>query len=136
MLNQPVVDAAPGQTGGTYAVAGDGGIFALGAAPFLGSMGGTRLNQPVTGIAPDPDGKGYWLVAADGGIFAFDAVFKGSMGGVPLNQPVSDMVPWGDGYLLVGADGGIFAFGNGPFAGSLGNIPPPNPVVAVAALQT
>jgi uncharacterized delta-60 repeat protein len=135
VLNEPVVDAAPAAPSGTYAVASDGGVFALGA-PFLGSMGGTRLNQPVTGIAPDPDGRGYWLVAADGGIFAFEAVFKGSMGGIPLNQPVSDMVPWGDGYILVAADGGVFAFGNGPFAGSLGSIPPASPVVAVATLET
>ena len=45
------------------------------------------------------------------------------------------MVPWGDGYLLVAGDGGIFSFG-GPFAGSLGAIPPASPVVAVSALQT
>jgi uncharacterized delta-60 repeat protein len=135
-LNQPVVDAVPGPgaTGGTYAVAADGGVFSLGGAPFLGSMGGVALNQPVTGMATDPDGRGYWLVAADGGIFAFDAPFLGSMGGVPLNQPVTDMVPWADGYLLVAADGGIFTFGHGPFAGSLGDAPPVTPVVAVAAI--
>ena len=136
VLNQPVVDAVPGPgtAGGTYAVAADGGVFAFGGVPFLGSMGGAALNQPVTGMATDPDGTGYWLVAADGGIFAFDAPFLGSMGGVPLNQPVTDMVPWADGYLLVGADGGIFTFGHGPFAGSLGDAPPTKPVVAVAAI--
>ncbi len=56
------------------------------------------------------------------------------MGGVPLNQPITDIVPWADGYLLVGADGGIFTFGHGPFAGSLGDAPPAQPVVAVAAI--
>ena len=58
------------------------------------------------------------------------------MGGDRSTSPSSAWSPAGNGYWLVGADGGIFAFGNGPFAGSLGNIPPPNPVVAVAALQT
>jgi uncharacterized delta-60 repeat protein len=133
-LNQPVVDAIPAPGGGIYAAAADGGVFALGGAPFLGSMGGTPLNQPVTGIATDPDGRGYWLVAADGGVFAFDAPFLGSMGGTPLNQPIADMVPWADGYLLVATDGGIFTFGHGPFAGSLGDAPPTTPVVAVAAI--
>ena len=32
---------------------GDGGIFAYGDAPFLGSMGGQRLNAPMVGIASD-----------------------------------------------------------------------------------
>ncbi len=62
--------------------AADGGVFAFGDAPYLGSMGGTALYAPVVGMAATPDGKGYWLVAADGGVFAFgDAGFYGSMGG-------------------------------------------------------
>ena len=35
---------------------------------------------------------------------------------------------------MVAEDGGIFAFGNVRFHGSLGNRPPPSPVVAVALL--
>ena len=116
-------------------VASDGGIFALGDAVFKGSTGGIRLDAPVMSLAPDPDGVGYWLVASDGGIFAFDAPFVGSLGGIKLNKPVSGMVASGAGYLLVGEDGGIFAFGPGTvFHGSLGNNPPPTPVVAVAAV--
>jgi ribosomal protein L24E len=117
---------------GYWMVASDGGIFAFGDARFYGSMGGVPLNEPIVSMAPDPDGAGYWLVAADGGIFAFDARFYGSMGGVPLNEPVTGIVPGSAGYLMVATDGGIFAFGDVPFAGSLGDDPPPDPVVAVA----
>jgi hypothetical protein len=35
---------------------------------------------------------------------------------------------------MVAEDGGIFNFSDQPFAGSLGNTPPANPIVAVAAL--
>ena len=39
---------------GYWLVASDGGMFAFGDAPFLGSMGGTPLVAPVTGMASDP----------------------------------------------------------------------------------
>jgi Tol biopolymer transport system component len=132
-LNGPVLDSVVTPSGrGYWMVASDGGIFAFGDARFYGSMGGVPLNEPIVSMAPDPDGAGYWLVAADGGIFAFDARFYGSMGGVPLNEPVTGIVPGSAGYLMVATDGGIFAFGDVPFAGSLGDDPPPDPVVAVA----
>ena len=69
------------------------------------------------------------MVASYGGIFAFDAR-SGSIGGTGLNKPVAGMVRYGDGYLMVGADGGIFNFSTSPFAGSLGDNAPANPVVA------
>lgn len=134
-LNGPVLDSVATPSGrGYWMVASDGGIFTFGDAKFYGSMGGVRLNKPVMSMAPDPDGAGYWLVASDGGIFSFEATFYGSMGGVPLNKPVSGMVTGPAGYLMVAEDGGIFAFGNVPFKGSLGNNPPPYPVIAVALL--
>jgi hypothetical protein len=75
--------------GGYRLGASDGGIFAFGGSPFLGSMGGTLLNQPVVGMAATADGTGYWLVAADGGIFNFgDAPLAGSTGGTTLNRPI------------------------------------------------
>jgi len=133
-LNGPVLDSIPTPAGrGYYMVASDGGIFSFGDARFHGSMGGKPLNAPVQSLVPDGDGVGYWLVAADGGVFSFETPFRGSMGGKPLNRPVTGMVPFGNGYLMVGQDGGIFNFSNLPFLGSLGDKPPIEPVVAVAA---
>jgi len=128
-------DIAAGQAPEGYRMtASDGGVFAFGAAPFYGSMGGKRLDAPIVGNAADPNG-GYWQVASDGGVFAFGAPFYGSMGGRPLDKPVVGMVatPDGGGYWLVASDGGVFAFGDAAFLGSLGGIPLAKPVVGIAA---
>jgi hypothetical protein len=114
-------------------VASDGGIFAFGDAHFAGSMGGKPLNAPVQSLVPNSAGNGYWLVASDGGVFAFGAPFRGSMGGTRLSKPVTGMVSYGDGYLMVGEDGGVFDFSDLAFVGSLGDRPPPRPIVSVAA---
>jgi hypothetical protein len=133
-LNGPVLDSIPTSSGrGYYMVASDGGIFSFGDARFYGSMGGKTLNAPVQSLVPDGDGVGYWLVAADGGVFSFATPFRGSMGGKPLNKPMTGMVPFGNGYLMVAEDGGIFNFSDLPFLGSLGDKPPIEPVVSVAA---
>jgi Tol biopolymer transport system component len=133
-LNGPVLDSIPTASGrGYYMVASDGGIFTFGDARFHGSLGSTRLNAPVQSLVPDGDGVGYWLVASDGGAFTFETPFRGSMGGKPLNKPMTGMIPFGNGYLMVAEDGGIFNFSNLPFLGSLGDHPPVEPVVAVAA---
>ena len=116
--------------------ASDGGIFAFGAAPYHGSMGGHRLDAPVVATAEDPATGGYWEVAGDGGIFAFDAPFYGSMGGKHLTGFVLGMAstPDGGGYWLVASDGGVFAFGDAPFHGSMGGTPLAKPVVGIAAM--
>ncbi|HEX2699169.1 MAG TPA: S8 family serine peptidase [Acidimicrobiales bacterium] len=116
-------------------VARDGGIFAVGDAPFLGSTGALRLAAPIVGSATTPSGKGYWLVASDGGIFAFgDARFLGSTGAVHLARPVVGMAPTpsGNGYWLVASDGGVFAFGDARFLGSTGALPLARPIVGMA----
>ncbi len=121
---------------GYWLVASDGGIFALGHAPFEGSTGGLTLNRPVVGMAASSDDGGYWLVASDGGIFAFgDAAFYGSTGGMHLNQPIVGMAasPSGHGYWLVASDGGIFAFGDAAFYGSTGAMHLNQPIVGMAA---
>ncbi len=107
---------------GYFEVAGDGGVFNFGIAPFVGSMGGRHLDRPIVGMASTPDGGGYWLVASDGGVFSFgDAAFLGSMGGNHLDQPIVGMAsaPDGAGYWLVASDGGVFSFGSAQFGGSM-----------------
>ncbi|HUR18956.1 MAG TPA: hypothetical protein VMZ51_08490 [Acidimicrobiales bacterium] len=131
--------SVPGYPAGYWSVASDGGIFAFGGAPFLGSTGGIKLNKPVVGMARTPTGKGYWLVATDGGVFAFgDAAFHGSTGAIKLNQPIVGMAatPSGKGYWLVASDGGIFAFGDAAFKGSTGAIKLNKPVVGMSSTPT
>jgi streptogramin lyase len=119
----------------------DGGVFAFGSAPFLGSLPseGVRPNGVIAAVAATPDGEGYWLVGADGGVFAFgDARFFGSLPsrGITPNQPVVGMAVTqdGQGYWLVSADGGVFAFGDAAFSGGgpLGGAPS----VGIAAAET
>ncbi|HEY1990047.1 MAG TPA: hypothetical protein VGG43_11315 [Acidimicrobiales bacterium] len=51
-LVQPVVGVTALKNGmGYWLVAGDGGIFSIGSAPFYGSIGGHPLNAPVVGMA-------------------------------------------------------------------------------------
>jgi hypothetical protein len=134
-LNQPIIDSAPTVDGrAVYMVAQDGGVFAMGGAPFFGSTANLKLNSPVRSIVPDPDGAGYWLIAGDGGVFSYNADFKGSTANLKLNKPIVGMVAYGDAYLQVAADGGIFNFAkNLDFFGSLGGKTIPAPIVSVAA---
>ncbi len=124
---------------GSWAVASDGGVFAVGDALFYGSTGGMRLNKPVVGIAATPTGQGYWLVASDGGVFSFgDAQFYGSTGSITLNRPILGMAatPTGRGYWLVASDGGVFSFGDARFHGSTGAMRLSFPVTDLAPTPT
>jgi hypothetical protein len=51
-----------------------------------------------------------------------------------LNGPVGALAD-GNGYLMIGCGGGINSFSDRPSLGSLGENPPPNPIVAVATWQ-
>jgi type VII secretion-associated serine protease mycosin len=86
-LNAPVRSLVPDPDGaGYWLVAVDGGVFAF-DAPYLGSMGGTKLNRPIVGMVSF--GNGYLMVAADGGIFDFSTKpFLGSLGGSPPATPI------------------------------------------------
>jgi len=110
---------------GYWLVQADGGVFAFGDAPYLGSLPGLGLSPPaaVTGFALTPDGSGYWLVDGNGDVFTFgDAVFYGSLPGAgvsPLGQIVGIVSSHdGRGYWLVGADGGVFTFGDASYLGN------------------
>jgi hypothetical protein len=119
--------------------ASDGGVFAKGAAPFEGSLGGKHLDAPIVGMAVTPSSTGYWLVASDGGVFSFgDASFFGSLGGRRLNAPIVGMAasPTGNGYWLVASDGGVFSFGDATFRGSVGDQPLNAPIVGMTASPT
>ena len=136
---QWVIVGAAGARGaaGYYLVGADGGVFAFGNAPFLGSTGNIRLNQPIVDIASTEGG--YWLLGADGGVFSFgNARFRGSTGAVRLNRPVVAMAPTatGQGYWLVAGDGGVFSFGDAHFAGSTGHLRLAEPIVALAPTTT
>jgi hypothetical protein len=125
----------PPLTQGYWQASADGGVFAFGTAPYLGSMAGHPLAAPVVGIAPTPGGRGYWLAGGDGGVFTFgDATFWGSMGGQPLNAPIVGLAPTpsGKGYWEVAADGGVFSFGNAPYLGSMGGRALNAPIVGLA----
>ncbi|MEO7836219.1 MAG: PA domain-containing protein, partial [Acidimicrobiales bacterium] len=127
---------APAAGRGYWVASADGGVFALGDAPFLGSAGALRLAAPVVGLAAGPSGAGYWLVARDGGVFSFgDATYRGSMGGGRLNAPIVGMAPTpiGNGYWLAASDGGVFAFGDARFLGSLGATRLNRPIVGISA---
>jgi hypothetical protein len=131
----PVGIVATPNAKGYWIVDSDGGVFAFGDAPFLGSMGDRPLNAPVVGMARTPDGGGYWLAGADGGVFAFgDATFGGSMAGTVLNAPVIGIAaePFGGGYWLAGMDGGVFALGGAPFLGSMAGRVLNQPVLGIS----
>ena len=135
-LNQPITGSARTPSAhGVWMVAGDGGIFTFGDAPFYGSTGNIHLNRPIVGMAATRTGHGYWLVASDGGIFSYgDASFYGSTGAIHLNRPIVGMAmtPTGHGYWLVASDGGIFSYGDAAFYGSTGAIHLNRPIVGIA----
>jgi hypothetical protein len=118
---------------GYWLVASDGGVFAFGDAPFVGSLGHLRLNRPIVSIASTPSGGGYWLAASDGGVFAFgDAPFYGA-GHDPAGGFEEIVVaPDGAGYWLINANGQVQGFGSA--ASSQVGVPAGHQVVGAAAI--
>jgi hypothetical protein len=103
----------------------DGGVFAFGGAPFLGSLVSEHVTPtaPIVGMTSTPDGKGYWLVGSDGNVYAFgDATLHGTIPGAHLTlvSPIVGIASSADGkgYWLVAADGGVFACGDAGFYGN------------------
>ena len=119
----PLVTTA-GQSKGYWMVGSDGGVFAFGNAPYLGSLPGLGVHlNDIRAVVPTADGKGYWMIGADGGVFAFgDAPYVGSLPGIHVHvSNIVAVVPTADGkgYWMIGSDGGVFAFGDAPYLGSL-----------------
>ena len=120
---------------GYRATASDGGVFAFGAATYLGSASTSHPVAPVVGLVPTTDGGGYWQVGADGGVYSFGtARFFGSAGALHLARPIVGMVPspTDNGYALVGADGGMLTYGDFGFRGSAAGARSAAPIVGAA----
>ena len=98
---------------GYWLVASDGGIFAFGDAPFLGSLGNIAINEPIVGMAATRDGRGYWMVGMDGGVYGEgDAPFDGSLGNKLIMWPILGIMATPDGgYSLVDESGNPVHFG-------------------------
>jgi hypothetical protein len=115
-------------------VGADGGVFAFGDAPYLGSLPAEGVHvADIVGMVPT-GGQGYDLVGADGGVFAFgDAPDLGSLPaeGVRTTGVVGlAATPGGHGYWLVTAAGTVYAFGDAPVYGSVSS---PTAVTGIAA---
>ena len=77
-----IMDYAPGN--GYWEVRSDGGVFAYGRAPFLGSLGGKVLSAPIIDACATATGKGYRLVGADGAVYCWgDAHYFGGVNTLP-----------------------------------------------------
>ena len=69
---------------GYWEVRSDGGVFAYGEAPFLGSLGGKVLSAPIVDGSATSTGKGYRLVGADGAVYCWgDAHYFGGVNTLP-----------------------------------------------------
>ncbi|MCB0991074.1 MAG: hypothetical protein KDB16_08855, partial [Acidimicrobiales bacterium] len=147
-LNRPVVAMTATATGRGYRlVAADGGVFAFGDAPFLGSTGGAPDPSPVVGVATNPNGDGYWLARADGAVLGFGSAAP--QGGSPSGRTVAIAAAGDGGVWLVGSEpaelpgGGVEVFANGrmivahygspgsPVLGILGELEPDRALQAV-----
>jgi lipoprotein-anchoring transpeptidase ErfK/SrfK len=98
---------------GYWLVAADGGIFAFGDAPFLGSHLRTSPDADAVGIAASPDGDGYWVAHLDGRVVAFGVPDLGSAAETDRywgQAPTIAIAATGaDGYLLLHGDPIVFA---------------------------
>ncbi len=122
--NKPIESAVSNPLSqGYWLVGGDGGVFALGDAPFFGSLGAQSISYAIVSMAATPDGQGYWIFGTTGSVDTYgDATNYGSMlGQIPVSAPIAAGAATtnGHGYWLFGQNGGVYAFGSAPFDGSL-----------------
>jgi hypothetical protein len=100
---------------GYWLVMDDGGVYAFGAAQYLGSLPGWGIVPAVSVaaiVAASRAAQGYWSVGADWGVFNYGAA--GFYGSIPRDStapavatPVVGLVPDanGAGYSLVSSSG-------------------------------
>jgi len=139
--------------GGYWLLGADGGVFAFGAAPYLGSapqpadLATGLTDEPFVGLGATADGGGYYEAGITGAAIGFGDIHNTgngllSIGNVALASLVSGVAvtPTGDGAWFVAGDGGVFAVrspgGTQPaFLGSLPGegIRPAAPIVGIAA---
>ena len=123
-LAAPIVGVVAAPGGGHWLVGADGGVFAVGGAPYDGSLPeyGVHPAAPIVGIAAAPGG-GYWLAAANGSVYAVNSASSPAYtvsSSISVSAPITGIAAApGGGYWLVGADGGVFAFAPAQFEGSL-----------------
>lgn len=74
----PTVAIVACPTGGYWVVTAEGGTYAFGGAPFLGSLGGVPLSASIVAAAATPSGQGLYLLGQDGAVYAWgDAKYAG-----------------------------------------------------------
>ena len=124
-LNAPIVGMVA-SFDGYYLIAGDGGVFAFGAAWFGGSCpglpGGCAGNT--VAVVTDGSGNGYWLVTEGGAVYSFgDAKYYGAPddGGAGADgSPMTSAVrtPDGSGYWILESNGAVWNYGDAVSYGS------------------
>ena len=121
-LAAPIVAAVDVPGGrGSWLAGRDGALFAVGGAPFYGSLAGAASDPRVVSIVATPTGHGYWLATAAGDVVGFgDARSFGSAANLPHAGDVTAMAatPSGGGYWLATSGGSVLAFGDAPALGT------------------
>ena len=107
---------------GYWLIGADGGVYAFGDAPFLGSLPG--LGQHVSNVVGimGSGASGYAFTTSAATVTSFGTMGTYLPAGpLALNAPVVDITPpvGVAGYWLIAKDGGVFAYGNAPYEGSL-----------------
>src|SRR5579883_1542269 len=141
-INRIIVGGAADPGGsGSWLVGADGGVYAFGGAPFLGSAVGTTgtvgAGPTIAGMAATPNGEGYWLLSTDGRVFAFGdapALTVPASSGRYFVGIATDRS--GKGAWVASSDGRVTALGNAPSFAPATVSQAVDPAVAIAADPT